>query len=122
MYEQVLDLLLASGEVDAVVVIFTPPLVNRRTDEVAAAVAAAVDRSAAATDAGALEGRPPLSKPVVVCLLGADEIGQESGEAVLRSARYPVPSYTYPETAVRALAHALRYAAWRPGRAGQCQS
>ena len=37
---------------------------------------------------------------------------------MLRSARYPVPSYTYPETAVRALAHALRYAAWRSRPSG----
>ena len=47
-------------------------------------------------------------------LLGADECGQ----AILRSARFPVPSYTYPETAVRALAHALRYAAWRARPSG----
>jgi acyl-CoA synthetase (NDP forming) len=80
---------------------------------VAAAIVAAVDRRAAAADAGALEEHPIVAKPVVASLLGADD----SGQAVLRSARYPVPSYTYPETAVRALAHALRYAEWR-GRPG----
>jgi acetyl coenzyme A synthetase (ADP forming)-like protein len=109
MFEQVLDLLLGSDEVDAVVVNFTPPLVNRRTDEVAAAIVAAVDRSAAAAEASALDEHPHLTKPVVASLLGADETGPE----VLRLARFPVPSYTYPETAVRALAHALRYGAWR---------
>ncbi len=113
-YEKVLDLLLASDEVDAVLAIFTPPLSNRRTDEIAAAIVAAVDRAAAAADASALDVRPRLAKPVVVSLLGAEE----SGQAVLRSARYPVPSYTYPETAVRALAHALRYAAWRSRPSG----
>jgi acetyl coenzyme A synthetase (ADP forming)-like protein len=113
MYEEVMGLLLGSDEVDAVVVIFTPPLVNRRTEEVAAAIVAAVDRSAAAAEATALEERPYVAKPVVASLLGADESGQAAGQAVLRSARYPVPSYTYPETAVRALAHALRYAEWR---------
>ena len=114
-YENVLDLLLASDEVDAVVVNFTPPLVNRRTDEVAAAIVAAVDRAAAAADASVPDARPRWAKPVVVSLLGAEDSAQavESGEAALRSARFPVPSYTYPETAVRALAHALRYAAWR---------
>ena len=96
------------------VVNFTPPLVNRRTDEVAAAIVAAVDRAAAAADAGALDGSPQVGKPVVASLLGADE----SGQAILRSARFPVPSYTYPETAVRALAHALRYAAWRARASG----
>ena len=42
-------------------------------------------------------------------LLGADA----SGQAVLQTARFPVPSYIYPETAVRALSHALRYGEWR---------
>ena len=114
MYEQVLGLLLGSDEVDAVVVNFTPPLVNRRTDDVAAAIVAAVDRSAATADAGALDENPRVAKPVVASLLGADECGQ----AILRSARFPVPSYTYPESAVRALAHALRYAAWRARPSG----
>ena len=54
-------------------------------------------------------GENPHVKPVVASLLGADE----SGYAVLRSAHFPVPSFTYPETAVRALAHAFRYAAWQ---------
>ncbi|HXW79765.1 MAG TPA: GNAT family N-acetyltransferase, partial [Acidimicrobiales bacterium] len=109
MYEDVLGLLLASDEVDAVAVNFTPPLVNRRTDEVATAIVAAVDRAAAAVDATCLDEHRRVAKPVVASLLGADESGQD----VLRSARFAVPSFTYPETAVRALAHALRYAEWR---------
>jgi acetate---CoA ligase (ADP-forming) len=114
MYGQVLELLLGSDEIDAVVVNFTPPLVDRRTDEVAAAIVAAVDRAAAQADAGALDEGLKVAKPVVASLLGADECGP----SVLRSARFPVPSYTYPETAVRALAHALRYAAWRARPSG----
>jgi acyl-CoA synthetase (NDP forming)/GNAT superfamily N-acetyltransferase len=113
MYEQVLELLLSCGEIDAVAVNFTPPLVTRRTDDVAAAIVAAVDRAAdrAADLAGpaSLGEHAPVARPVVASLLGADD----SGEAVLRSARNPVPSFTYPESAVRALAHALRYGAWR---------
>ena len=104
MYESVLELLLRSGEVDAVVVNFTPPLVNRRTDDVAAAIGAAVGKAADAGDA----------RPVVASLLGAEESGRE----VLRAGRYPVPSFTYPETAVRGLAHALRYSVWRQRPAG----
>jgi acetyl coenzyme A synthetase (ADP forming)-like protein len=99
MYEEVLDLLLSCGEVDAVAVNFTPPLVTRRTDDVAAAITASVNRVADRGDA----------RPVVASLLGAEV----SGQAVLRGARNPVPSFTYPETAVRALAHALRYGEWR---------
>jgi len=105
MYEATLRVLLASGEVDAVAVNFTPPLVNRRTDEVAAAIVTAVNWGA--------DLERPI--PVVASLLGAEESGQE----VLRSARYPVPSFVYPETAVRALGHALRYAVWRNSPAGQ---
>jgi acetyl coenzyme A synthetase (ADP forming)-like protein len=109
MYEQVLELLLSCGEIDAVAVNFTPPLVTRRTDDVAAAIVAAVDRAADRVGPTSLDEHAPMARPVVASLLGADD----SGEAVLRSARNPVPSFTYPETAVRALAHALRYGEWR---------
>ena len=47
MYDSVLELLLASDEIDAVAVNFTPPLVTRKTDDIAAAIVAAVDRAAA---------------------------------------------------------------------------
>ncbi len=104
MYENALDILLGSGEVDAVAVNFTPPLLDRHTDEVAAAIVAAADRAALG-----------VAKPVVASLLGAEGAGQE----VLRSAGHPVPSFAYPETAVRALAHAMRYARWRARPAGE---
>jgi len=115
MYREVLDLLLACDEVDAVVVHFTPPLVDRKTADVAQAIVASVDHAAARSDATLLDERPQVAKPVVASLLGADE----EGPAILQSARYPVPSYTYPETAVRALAHALRYAQWRSRPEGE---
>jgi acetyl coenzyme A synthetase (ADP forming)-like protein len=120
MYEEVLGLLLASDEVDGVAVNFTPPLVNRRTDEVATAIVAATDHAAAAVDSTCLDERPrpnleTSAKPVVASLLGADE----SGQAVLRTARFPVPGFTYPETAVRALAHSMRYAEWRARPSGR---
>jgi acetyl coenzyme A synthetase (ADP forming)-like protein len=115
MYESVLGLLLASDEVDAVAVNFTPPLVTRKTEDIAKAIVAAVDRAAAMAegDGGTKEpnagGGPRAAKPVVASLLGAEATGQ----AVLQTAHYPVPSYIYPETAVRALANALRYGEWR---------
>ena len=114
MYEQVLDLLLRSGEVDAVAVNFTPPLVTRRTDDVAQAIVKAVNRAAERQEA-APDDESAVARPVVVSLLGADE----SGKDILRSARYPIPSFIYPETAVRALAHALRYAQWRSRPVGE---
>lgn len=96
-YRHCLEALLASGEVDGVVVIFTPPL-GTQADDVASAVVHAVDGADTA-------GR---AVPVVTTFLGAP-----SAANVLRSGRRPVPSFAYPETAVRALAHAADYAEWR---------
>ncbi|HXQ43483.1 MAG TPA: GNAT family N-acetyltransferase [Acidimicrobiales bacterium] len=96
-YRQCLEVLLASGEVDGVVVIFTPPL-GIQADDVASAVARAVDDSCAAGG----------TVPVVATFLGSP-----AAASVLRSGRRPVPSFGYPETAVRALAHAAEYGQWR---------
>jgi len=104
-YRESMEVLLECGEVDAVVVICTPPLVTD-VDAVAAAIAEAVDRAPG-------EGRPL----VVASLLGTD-----NGRAALRAAGRPVPSFTYPETAVRALAHAVGYAEWRHRPEGKVPS
>ena len=101
-YRRALDLLLAGDEVDAVVVIFTPPLVTSAAD-VAEAVRAAVADARAA-------GR---SKPVVAAFLGAPEARALFGAESVR-----IPCFTYPETAVRALAHAAAYARWRAAPPG----
>lgn len=96
-YRQAVDLLVASGEVDAVIVLFTPPLVVRAAD-VADALVDAVDAAAAA-------GR---RVPVLAGFLGADDARHR-----LQRARRPVPCFTYPESAARALAHAVRHSQWR---------
>ena len=96
-YRECLGILLRSGEVDCVLVIFTPPLVTR-TDDVRQAIASAVDDAAAGG----------IDRPVVVSLLGAHQEG-----VALRASSRPVPVFTYPETAIRALGHAVRYGAWR---------
>lgn len=114
MYRQVLDLLVSSSEVDAVIVHFTPPLVGRTTRDVALAVKAACDGAAERAAAGG----PIEVKPVVVSLLGAPDDGAD----VLRQARFPLPSFNYPETAARALGHALRYGQWRQRPVGQVPS
>ena len=97
VYRQCLQILLASDEVDAVVVIFTPPL-GTEADDVAAAIVDAADRHAASGG----------HVPIVAAFLGAPATGN-----ILRSRHRPVPSFAYPETAVRALAHAIDYAQWR---------
>jgi len=96
-FRRCLTVLFDCGEVDGVVVIFTPPL-GTRADDVATAVVQAVD------DADVAD----RSLPVVTAFLGSP-----SAAAILRTGRRPIPSFGYPETAVRALAHVVDYAQWR---------
>jgi acetyl coenzyme A synthetase (ADP forming)-like protein len=93
-YEQVLRLVLADDRVDAVIVIFTPPLVTQADD-----VATAIARAVASSD-----------KPVVANFLASSEVpvaltGAGGGRAV--------PSFPSPEPAAIALGRIVRYAAWR---------
>ena len=101
-YEQALSAVVADPAVDAVVVIFTPPLVTEAAD-----VAAAVARAA---DAAGL-------KPVIANFLASTQTPSEL--AGTRDGRR-VPSFFFPEEAVRALGRAAAYASWRrrdPGTA-----
>jgi len=88
------------GEMDAVIVIFIPPLVTRAED-VAAEVRAAAD---------AMDERVPI----LSVFMGARGV-----PAGLQGGARRIPSYAFPEDAARALAHASRYGVWRsrtPGR------
>ena len=86
----------ADPSIDAVIAAFVPP-VGTRGDQVAGAVA----KAAAGTD-----------KPVVACLLGMpDGRGRLAHPAT--GGRETVPTYSSPEDAVRTLAAATEYAAWR---------
>ena len=96
MYESVLGLLLASA-IDAVAVNFTPPLVTRKTDDIAAAIVAAVDQAAALAEERGAGEEPSAAprralKPVVTSLLGADA----SGQAVLQTAHFPCRATSIP--------------------------
>jgi acetyl coenzyme A synthetase (ADP forming)-like protein len=94
-FERALRVVLADDAIDAVLVIFVPPLVTRAQD-VARAIAAA------ARDAG--------PKPVVACFLGREGVpGELRGDGSTR----PVPSFAFPESAARALARAADLAEWR---------
>ncbi len=81
-------------EVDALIVIFVPPLVTRAED-VAAAVRDAV---------GALESR----LPVLAVFMSHAEAPPQLREGTVR-----IPSYSFSEDAARALARVGRYARWR---------
>ncbi len=102
-FEQALRVALADDGVDAVVVVFVPPLQAAATEEVAVVL-----RTVGATAA----------KPVLSTFLGLQGVPQAlAGAGAGAGAGAPppgsVPSYPSPERAVRSLARAVRYAAWR---------
>lgn len=84
----------ADPNIDAVVVIFVPPLVTQ-ADDVAQAIVDAV-------------GRWPQRKPVLTVFMSARGVPE-----LLRRSELRIPSYAFPESAARALAHAVRYGQWR---------
>jgi acetate---CoA ligase (ADP-forming) len=86
--------------VDAVVVIYVPPLAVD-SDEVAAAIA----RGAA---------QVPATKPVASVFLSS----KGAPPALARGPRGRLPSYSFPENAARALAAAVKYGRWRERPAG----
>jgi acetyl coenzyme A synthetase (ADP forming)-like protein len=96
-YEQAIRAVLDDDGVDAVISIFIPPLVTD-PDDVARAISAAAERAA---------------KPVVANFLGMTE-----APAPLTGVTRRVPCYTFPEPAVRALAHACEYGEWLSRPAG----
>jgi acyl-CoA synthetase (NDP forming) len=81
-YEAALPIVLADPGVDAVIVLFVPPVVATTAD-----VSAAIARATATAD-----------KPVLPVVISADGS--------------PVGSFTYPESAARALGLAARRASW----------
>jgi acetyl coenzyme A synthetase (ADP forming)-like protein len=92
-YAAVLPPLLADPNLDALIVIFVPPVVAG-ADEVAAAIRTATEQA----DAG---------KPVIAAIVSA-----EGTPAILRDPDSPVVALPYPESAARALALAAQRSAW----------
>jgi acetyl coenzyme A synthetase (ADP forming)-like protein len=97
-YTQVIETVLASGEVDALIVIYIPVGLSA-TEAVVAAVGAGVTRARAAGAAG---------KPVLACLMAEQgvrtqfDLGDEK-----------IPSYAFPEAAAGVLSKIAAYADWR---------
>jgi acetyl coenzyme A synthetase (ADP forming)-like protein len=101
IYREVLGALLESRWVDCVLVIFTPPI-STRAEDVALAIVAACDATVRrGTEHGA-------GIPVVASFLGTG-----SSRGSLAGGMRPIPCFTYPETAVRAIADTVRYERWR---------
>jgi acyl-CoA synthetase (NDP forming)/RimJ/RimL family protein N-acetyltransferase len=98
-FEKALRAAVDDPDVDAVTVVFVPPLVRSASDDVARAV-----REVAATS----------PKPVLSTFLGFEGVPEAlAADGRHAPARGSVPSYPSPERAVRALARAVRYSLWR---------
>jgi acetate---CoA ligase (ADP-forming) len=93
-YRRAIAALAACEEIDALIVIFTPPLITNATEVLRAIHAGVRD----------LPRRIPLLSVFM---------SKESAPRVIRSGDVAVPHYPFPEEAARALAKAARYATWR---------
>jgi len=100
-YRRAVSTVLDAPEVDAVILIYIPPLVTT-PEEVAAAVRDGVRESGA-------------DKPLLGCFMMARGAPPELR---LDESRY-IPSYTFPDDAVQALAHARDYAEYRDASEGK---
>jgi acetyl coenzyme A synthetase (ADP forming)-like protein len=101
-YEEAIAAVGADDGVDAVVVLFVPPVVTSAAD-----IAGGIARGA---------GRVPPEKPVLTVFLSS----KGAPEVLASGPRGRLPSLAFPENAARALAAAVRYGRWRsrpPGRA-----
>jgi acetate---CoA ligase (ADP-forming) len=98
-YARAIRALAADDGVDAIVTIFTPPLVTQ-PGEVARAIAGA-----------AAELRTDL--PLLAVFISAQGAPPE-----LQGGAKHVPAFQYPEEAARTLARAVRYATWRESETG----
>ena len=94
-FEEVIDAVGNDPNVDALVVIYVPPLVTR-PDEIAEAIA----RGAA---------RVPAELPLATVFMSS----RGTPAALSKGPRGAIPSYSFPENAALALAQAVRYGRWR---------
>src|SRR5438093_12352082 len=101
-YRRAMDAVLADGSVDAAIAIYVPPV---RVDEVE--VARAI-----------WEITRKHSKPVLCNFLGRAQDSAGFVELVTHG----VPSYSYPESAARALASMHRYARYREREEGELRT
>jgi acyl-CoA synthetase (NDP forming) len=102
-YSRTVELMLASSEIDSLIIIFTP-VDPTTTGEILQSIR---DGVAAGRRSGA------TSKPVLTCVMG------DSGRLVpLDTQGERLPAFTFPENAARALGKVSKYAAWRTRPAG----
>jgi acetyl coenzyme A synthetase (ADP forming)-like protein len=97
-YSQVIETILASGEVDALIVIYIPVGLSE-TEAVVAAVRAAV---------GSARAMGADDKPVLACLMA-----EQGVQTQLDRVEEKIPAYGFPEAAGRVLSKIAAYAEWR---------
>jgi acetyl coenzyme A synthetase (ADP forming)-like protein len=93
-YQEAIRIIGNDAQVDALVIIFVPPLVTRPEDVARAIVAGAREFAGV--------------KPMLTVFMQARGVPDE-----LRSSDLRLPSYPFPEDAASALARVARYAEWR---------
>jgi acyl-CoA synthetase (NDP forming) len=93
-YRHAVEILYRDKNIDALIVIFIPPLVTRPAD-VASSLVQAIEQS-------------DKSKPVLAVFLSAQGAPEQ-----MRSETTKIPCFDFPETAAIALARAARYREWR---------
>jgi acetyl coenzyme A synthetase (ADP forming)-like protein len=93
-YRRVIQTMAASDSIDAIIVIFIPPLVTQPDD-----VARAIREAAEAL---------PRPIPLVSVFMSAHGVPEE-----LKGEKMSIPSYQFPEDAARALARSAVYGEWR---------
>lgn len=97
-FRRTIETVLASGEVDALIVIYIPVGLAET-----AAVSAAIGAAVTAARAGAGKG-----KPVLACLMSED-----GSRTQIPLENEKIPSYVFPESAAHVLSKAAVYANWR---------
>ena len=102
-YKRAIQIVAASEEVDAVIVIFIPPLVTRPED-----VADAISDAAA---------HLPREIPLLTVFMSSRGVPAELSSHGVR-----IPSYAFPEDAARALARSTDYGVWRKKPVGSIPS
>ena len=93
-YERAISVLAGSDAIDAIIVIFTPPLITKASE-----VVRAIHHAAQAL---------PRAIPVLSVFMS-----KQATPRVIESGGVRIPHYPFPEEAARALSLVARYGAWR---------
>jgi acetyl coenzyme A synthetase (ADP forming)-like protein len=99
-YGRAIEILANETDIDALIVIFVPPLVTK-SEEVARAIRSSVGSNLA------------RQIPILSVFMSARGVPDE-----LRGEGVRIPSYAFPEGAARALARAVHYGMWKAKREG----